>query len=58
MYRTDMYEGMLAETIVIHGAKEDVIHAYFARPLWSRRPDLLLSQGLTPNSRSSRRPLG
>jgi carboxymethylenebutenolidase len=32
MYRTDMYEGMLAETMTIHGANSDVIHAYFARP--------------------------
>ena len=33
MYRTDMYEGMLAETITIQGAKGDTINAYFARPL-------------------------
>jgi len=33
MIRTDMYEGMLAETITIHGAGGDVINAYFARPL-------------------------
>lgn len=33
MFRTDMYEGMLAETIMIHGAAGDVINAYFARPL-------------------------
>jgi carboxymethylenebutenolidase len=33
MFRTDMYEGMLAETITIHGAGGDVINAYFARPL-------------------------
>jgi carboxymethylenebutenolidase len=33
MVRTDMYEGMLAETITIHGAGGDVINAYFARPL-------------------------
>jgi carboxymethylenebutenolidase len=33
MYRTDMYEGMLAETTAIHGAGGDVINAYFARPL-------------------------
>ena len=33
MYQTDMYEGMLAETITIHGAGGDVINAYFARPL-------------------------
>lgn len=33
MYRTDMYEGMLAETIVLQGARGDMINAYFARPL-------------------------
>jgi carboxymethylenebutenolidase len=33
MYHTDMYEGMLAETIMIHGANGDVINAYYARPL-------------------------
>jgi len=33
MYRTDMYEGLLAETITIQGAKGDTINAYFARPL-------------------------
>jgi carboxymethylenebutenolidase len=33
MYQTDMYEGMLAETITHHGANGDVINAYFARPL-------------------------
>ncbi len=32
-YRTDMYEGMLAETIMIHGHNGDTINAYFARPL-------------------------
>ena len=33
MVQTDMYEGMLAETVTIHGANHDVINAYFARPL-------------------------
>ena len=33
MYTTDMYEGMLAETIVIPGHNNDNINAYFARPL-------------------------
>ena len=33
MYRTNMYEGMLAETVTLHGFQEDVINAYFARPL-------------------------
>lgn len=33
MYQTNMYEGMLAETVTMHGAKGDVINAYFARPL-------------------------
>jgi len=33
LYRTDMYEGMLAETIALRGAQGDMINAYFARPL-------------------------
>lgn len=33
MYQTDMYEGMLAETITMAGANGDMINAYFARPL-------------------------
>jgi len=33
MYRTDMYEGMLAETVVIPGVDEELINAYFARPM-------------------------
>jgi carboxymethylenebutenolidase len=33
MYQTDMYEGMLAETIMTHGANGDIINAYLARPL-------------------------
>src|SRR5215216_3345555 len=33
MYRTDMYEGMLAETIAIPGFHGDLVNAYFARPL-------------------------
>lgn len=33
MYQTNMYEGMLAETITIVGANGDFINAYFARPL-------------------------
>ncbi len=32
-YTTDMYEGMLAETVMVHGYRGDVINAYFARPL-------------------------
>ena len=32
-YQTDMYEGMLAETVTLHGANGDGINAYFARPL-------------------------
>src|SRR4029077_20795299 len=32
-YRTDMYEGMLAETVTMRGYDGDVINAYFARPL-------------------------
>ena len=33
MYQTNMYEGMLAETVTLHGAGGDIINAYFARPL-------------------------
>ena len=33
MYRTDMYEGLLAETVTMTGANGDVINAYLARPL-------------------------
>jgi carboxymethylenebutenolidase len=33
MYQTDMYEGLLAETVMIQGANGDFINAYFARPL-------------------------
>ncbi len=33
MYRTDMYEGMLAETITLPGANGEVINAYYARPM-------------------------
>jgi carboxymethylenebutenolidase len=33
MYETDMYEGMLAETITMPGANGEMINAYFARPL-------------------------
>ena len=35
MYQTNMYEGMLAETITMHGHNGDAINAYFARPLGS-----------------------
>lgn len=33
MYQTNMYEGMLAETVTVQGAKGDTINAYFAKPL-------------------------
>lgn len=33
MYKTDMYEGMLAETVVIPGHNDALINAYYARPL-------------------------
>lgn len=33
MYRTDTYEGMMAETVTIHGDTGSLINAYFARPL-------------------------
>jgi carboxymethylenebutenolidase len=32
-YTTELYEGMLAETVSIHGCREETINAYFARPL-------------------------
>src|SRR5947208_6257194 len=32
-YTTDMYEGMLAETIMLPGHNGDIINAYYARPL-------------------------
>ena len=35
MYQTNMYEGMLAETITMNGHTGDAINAYFARPLGS-----------------------
>jgi carboxymethylenebutenolidase len=33
MYETNMYEGMLAETVTMPGANGEVINAYLARPL-------------------------
>ncbi len=33
MYTTDMYEGLLAETVTVTGANGDQINAYMARPL-------------------------
>ena len=33
MYETDMYEGMIAETVMMQGANGDTINAYYARPL-------------------------
>ncbi|MCB8944197.1 MAG: dienelactone hydrolase family protein [Ardenticatenaceae bacterium] len=33
MYTTDMYEGMIAETVYIQSANGDMINAYLARPL-------------------------
>jgi carboxymethylenebutenolidase len=33
MYQTNQYEGMTAETVPITGHKNDVINAYYARPL-------------------------
>ena len=32
MYTTDMYEGMIAETVTMPGHEGEVINAYFARP--------------------------
>ena len=33
MYTTDMYEGLMAETVSMSGANSDTINAYLARPL-------------------------
>ena len=33
MYETDMYEGMIAETVTMQGADHETFNAYFARPL-------------------------
>ena len=33
MYTTDMYEGLIAETVTLGGANGELINAYFARPL-------------------------
>ncbi|MFK7805416.1 MAG: dienelactone hydrolase family protein, partial [Anaerolineae bacterium] len=33
MYETNMYEGMIAETVMMQGANGDTINAYYARPL-------------------------
>ena len=33
MYQTDMYEGLLAETVTLPSANGDIINAYFARPM-------------------------
>jgi carboxymethylenebutenolidase len=33
MYETNMYEGMIAETVTMSGAKGEMINAYYARPL-------------------------
>ena len=33
MYKTDMYEGMLAETMTGQGYNGDVINSYIANPL-------------------------
>lgn len=33
MYQTDMYEGLLAETVTMPGANGELINAYLARPL-------------------------
>jgi carboxymethylenebutenolidase len=33
MYQTNMYEGMLAETVTLPGANGNLINAYYARPL-------------------------
>ena len=37
MYQTNMYEGMLAETVTMQGHKGDKINTYFAKPLGDGR---------------------
>ena len=34
MYTTDMYEGMIAETVTVQAPDGVAINAYFARPRW------------------------
>ena len=31
-YRTDDYQGLIAETISVQGHRGDYVHAYYARP--------------------------
>lgn len=33
MYQTDMYEGLLAETVMVQGYRSEFLNAYYARPL-------------------------
>src|SRR5574338_1063708 len=33
MYQTDMYESLLAETVMMRGNNDEWINAYFARPM-------------------------
>ena len=43
MYKTDMYEGMIAETTTMQGYSGDLINAYFARPIGEKRvPGIVL----------------
>ena len=43
MYQTNMYEGVLAETVTMQGFKGDKINAYFAKPLGEGRfPGMVL----------------
>jgi carboxymethylenebutenolidase len=43
MYETNMYEGMLVETVSVPGANGDYVSAYMARPLGpGRYPGMVL----------------
>jgi carboxymethylenebutenolidase len=33
MFQTDQYEGIIAETVTMHGFQGDIINAYYARPM-------------------------
>lgn len=43
MHKTDMYEGMIAETTTLRGYSGDLINAYFARPIGEKEvPGIVL----------------
>ena len=66
MYETNMYEGMLVETVSVPGANGDYVSAYMARPLGPGRypgslppmassrsfPISMLARGMAPQRTS------